>query len=470
VNRGRPPPIDHAAALARFGPGRPDPRGAWHWIPHRPTAKQAQFLDLVCLEAMFGGAAGGGKSDALLMAALAYCHVPGYAALILRKTFADLALPEAIMDRAKAWLLERGDVHWSDKDKRFTFPSGATLTFGYLEAERDKYRYQSAAFQFIGFDELTQFPESQYRYLLSRLRRLAGSSVPMRFRSATNPGGIGHAWVKRRFIDAATRGPRSFVPALLDENPHIDRDEYRRSLAELDSATRDQLERGIWTRDPGGLVYAGFDDDRNGIDAAPELSHFLLALDFGFTDATSFTILGWRDHDPNVYVVRSWRVTKMIPSEVAEEVQRLEAEYGFVKIVGDIGGLGKGYVEEARRRFHLPVDAAEKKNKIGYIKLLNGELERGRVLVVREGCVDLIAEWQELPWVADHSKESDGFDNHCADGTLYGWRACRAYAEQPKPVPPPKGSREEAEAMAVALEQAALDSLEVDMSKPWWER
>ena len=141
------------------------------YIPHEPTEKQALFLlhDHIP-EILYGGSAGGGKSDALLMAALQYVHVPGYAALLLRRTFPDLSLPEAIMSRSFEWL-QNTDAHWHDKEKTWNFPSGATLTFGYLDAPRDHYRYQGSAFQYIGFDELTQFKENQYLFLHSRLRR-----------------------------------------------------------------------------------------------------------------------------------------------------------------------------------------------------------------------------------------------------------------------------------------------------------
>jgi len=222
------------------------------YSPHAPTAHQAAFLlldELGIREALYGGAAGGGKSDALLMAALRYVATPGYAALILRRTFAVLSLPGAIMDRAKDWLI--GRVAWNEQAKTFAFPSGATLTFGYLEAEKDKYRYQSAEFQFIAFDELTQFEETQYRYLFSRLRRLDGSPVPIRMRSGSNPGGRGHDWVRRRFLLA--RDPsRAFVPARMDDNPHLDQAEYRRTLAELHPLDRARLEHGDWEVQPSG--------------------------------------------------------------------------------------------------------------------------------------------------------------------------------------------------------------------------
>jgi predicted phage terminase large subunit-like protein len=214
------------------------------YTPQTPTEPQQRFLDLECEEALFGGSAGGGKSSALLMGALQHVHVSGYAALLLRKTYADLSLPGALMDRALEWL-HATDATWSDKTKTWTFPSGATLTFGYLENQRDHLRYQGAEFQYIGFDELTQFPEHQYRYLLSRLRRLKTMDVPIRMRAASNPGGIGHEWVKQRFV--VNNDPqRVFVPARLEDNPYLDQEEYRKALAQLDHVTRAQLERGDW--------------------------------------------------------------------------------------------------------------------------------------------------------------------------------------------------------------------------------
>jgi len=215
------------------------------YIPHDPTIKQAEFLVRLEKECLYGGAAGGGKSDALLMAALMFVEVPGYAAIIFRESFSDLALPGAIMDRATEWLgpyLNDKTIHWDDKIKTFTFPSGSTLSFGYLTGPRDRFRYQSAEFQFIGFDELTQLKERDYRYLMSRLRRLVNTHIPLRIRAASNPGGMGHDWVKDRFV----LGDKLFIPAKLDDNPHLDREEYIKTLMELDPVTRAQLMNGDW--------------------------------------------------------------------------------------------------------------------------------------------------------------------------------------------------------------------------------
>lgn len=251
------------------------------WIPHEPSERQQLFLALDCKEAFFGGAAGGGKSDALLMAALQYVDQPGYAAILFRRTYSDLSLPKALMSRAKEWLSKSG-AKWKDTEKTWVFPSGASLSFGYLESENDKFRYQSAEFQFIGFDEASQFTESQYTYLFSRLRRLQGSNIPLRMRTASNPGGIGGQWVYSRFIpedftpdqareikvfekygvnDEGEITHRYFVPSMLEDNPHLDQVAYRESLNELDPVTRAQLLRGDWTIKARGDILDMWDEN-----------------------------------------------------------------------------------------------------------------------------------------------------------------------------------------------------------------
>lgn len=188
------------------------------------------------------------------MSALQFVEDPKYSAIIFRKTYADLALPGALMDRAGDWL-GGTDARWNGQEKTWTFPSGAKLTFGYLEHENDKYRYKSAEFQFIGFDELTQFSETQYTYLFSRLRRLKESDIPLRMRSASNPGDIGHEWVKQRFIIEGEAKGRIFIPAKLDDNPYIDKDEYTKSLMELDPVERERLLSGDWDIRPAGFKF-----------------------------------------------------------------------------------------------------------------------------------------------------------------------------------------------------------------------
>lgn len=217
-------------------------------IPWEPTERQWALLLLdETREVFFGGAAGGGKSAALLMCAAQYVDRPDYAALLLRKTFPDLNQPKALIPLSKSWWLGKGP-RWNEAEHRWTFPSGAVIQFGYCETENDVYRYQGAAVSMIGVDEVTQWTEWAYRYLFSRLRRDTGASVPSRMRATGNPGGIGHEWVKRRFIDAPpVFGERFTLRSALADNPHLDRADYEASLAQLDPVTKARLLAGDWS-------------------------------------------------------------------------------------------------------------------------------------------------------------------------------------------------------------------------------
>lgn len=291
------------------------PRIVEPYVQHIPHPAQQVYLSLDVREALYGGAAGGGKSDALLMAALQYVDVPGYAALLLRRTWPDLVLPGAIMDRTKQWL-SGTDARPHDGGRSWTFPSGAKLQFGYLASDDDKYRYQSAEFQFVGFDELTQWPnEATYDYLFSRIRRPQIScmnckealrkyvssktglrafkhttqkgikrcgrpypdpkvlaqypaapdgrtvfDVPLRMRAATNPGGRGAHWVKTRLVDPRTKRPGSvFVPARLADNPSLDAETYRENLEHLNPIDRERLLNGDWDITEGGDMFERVD-------------------------------------------------------------------------------------------------------------------------------------------------------------------------------------------------------------------
>lgn len=194
----------------------------------------------------------------LLTAALQYVDVPGYSAILFRRTFSDLMLPGALIPMSQEWLspfLASGEVRWQDKEKRYTFlESGATVTFGYLDAKGDELRYQGAEFQFVGMDEVTHIAPNAYTYLFSRLRRLLGSNIPIRMRATANPGGpYGDYYYNRFFVEK--KDSRIFLPAGLKDNPYLDAEEYRQSLAELDPITREQLENGNWEIRPKGDLF-----------------------------------------------------------------------------------------------------------------------------------------------------------------------------------------------------------------------
>lgn len=217
------------------------------YIPHEPFKNQAYFLCNTSEELLYGGQAGGGKSDALLMSALQYVEEEDYHAILLRRTYKDLALPNAIMNRCANWLrpfVESKEVKWDKDTKTYTFPSDSTVTFSYLAHNNDLDQYQGAEFQFVGFDELTQFTEKQYTYLHSRLRKLDDSIVPIRMRAGSNPGGRGHDWVKKRFI--LDDSPAPFIQSAYTDNKHLDIEQYGRQLDKLDELTRLQLKYGDW--------------------------------------------------------------------------------------------------------------------------------------------------------------------------------------------------------------------------------
>lgn len=220
------------------------------YIPYEPTPKQRAFLLMNDVkEILYGGAAGGGKSIAQLMGALQFVDIPGYSAILFRKTFADLSLPGALIDVSKQWLMpfvESKEVKWSEKERQYTFPSGATLNFGYLESDNDCYRYQGAEFQYIGMDECTHISPSNYRYLFSRLRKPKSLQVPLRFRATCNPGGMYGEFYYNRFFVEGKEHKRVFIGAGLQDNPYLDAEAYKESLEELDPIERERLLNGNW--------------------------------------------------------------------------------------------------------------------------------------------------------------------------------------------------------------------------------
>lgn len=354
------------------------------YCPEEPTDKQLEFLRLKNREALFGGSASGGKSSALLMSALQYVDYQDYACLILRRTYTDLARPGAIMDRAHAWL-SGTDAKWDGHKKTWLFPSGARITFGYLETESDKWRYQGSELQTIIFDELTQFEQSQYLYLMTRLRRKFGSKIPLRIRCATNPGGVGHSWCKERFIDRPNE-EISFVPARVEDNPHVDQASYRINLEQLDETTKRQLLYGEWITDAQQQLYK-FSPERNLAYCLPGLPYpkewtYVLGIDLGASQVkatTAFCIVAFNDTTPVAYIVHCEASHGMYPTTIAERIRELIKQYGHMKIVIDEGALGKGYGEEFRRRYHIPVEPAQKRDKLGHRRLINGAFERGEI-------------------------------------------------------------------------------------------
>lgn len=261
------------------------------YYPHRLSRRQKTFLDLPDYEAFYGGAAFGCKTDALLAGALEFVHVPRYRAIIFRRVSPRL---QEIIDRSIEWIGDKAS--WNQQRSRWTFPSGAKLQFGHMQHELDKYNFKTFEYQYCAFDELTEFTETQYLYMFSRVRRpkcqlhperdpacptctvaFELSQVPLRIRSASNPDGEGREWVKKRFVsdeaaDAIFSGEYGdlyyntfekegrtfripFVPSRSEDNPGGDIESYKRdSLAPLDHVTRKRLEFGDWKTRPDSPI------------------------------------------------------------------------------------------------------------------------------------------------------------------------------------------------------------------------
>lgn len=225
-----------------------------------------------------------------------------------------------------------------------------------------------------------------------------------------------------------------------------------------------------------GRVYAGFDEAMCVVAEAPPLDRTVVGLDFGIVDQNAVCVLGWRVHEQVVYVVECYRIVAGV-TEMADEVRRLDDKYKPDRIVGDLGGMGKAFDYDIRSRHSLPLEAADKHNKVGNIALVNDAMRRGRVRVVAGACRDLVDEWLTLPWAdslqdrrENRQREADGFSNHAADAFLYAWRAAVAFAEVPADKPPPKGSREAFEVEERRLLDARVAEAVRRNSEEWWEQ
>lgn len=374
---------------------RQNPTKSILWKPNSPP--QTRFLATTAYEALYGGAAGGGKSDALLMGALRYVHVPRYRALLLRRTFPDLE--RSLIDKSLQMypmLPERPE--YNKTSHRWDFPSGSQIHFGHLQYETDVQQYQSSEWQYMGFDELTHFTAYQFKYMLSRLRVAivpGQPDIPVRVRAATNPGGVGAAWVFERYAPWLWQppgtpelriwsGPRAksgetlyyilhddgreewvkektpetfsrvFVGARATDNPALS-PQYIASLNMQDPLTRAQLKDGSWlARAAAGVLFqAGW---FKYLDQKPaNFSQIVRRWDFAATEPTKeFSDPDWtrgvkmgKTRD-NKFVVLDVRSCRKRPAGVEELVTQTAREDGRgvrIDVPDDPGSAGKTVAE-----------------------------------------------------------------------------------------------------------------------------
>jgi len=323
-----------------------------------PQPRQAAFLRRPEYEALYGGAAGGGKTDALLMWALEPYQVPHYNGLLLRKTFPEL---EQLINRSQELYPKIvPGARYNDNKHVWRFPSGARVYLGSMFRPQDVTKYQGRQFERIGFDELTHFTYAEYSYMFSRNRPNGPGIIPM-MRGATNPGGIGHAWVLGRFIhnrvpeqsyvsDIEISGKtyqrhKTFIPATIWDNQALLENDpnYVANMAMLPEATRKALLEGSWDTF-SGQAFVEWRNNTLGY-LTRQWSHVIepfkipatwrrfRSYDFGY--AKPFSVMWYAmDNDGRIYVIRELYGTNGVPNEgsrwdpvrQAQEIKRIEAE------------------------------------------------------------------------------------------------------------------------------------------------
>lgn len=386
------------------------------YIPITPTPKQTACLLMNdSREILYGGAAGGGKSVYQLAAALQFVDIPGYSAILFRKTYADLNLPGALISMSKEWLMpfvQSGEVHWSEKKTQWTFPSGATISFGYLESDNDAFRYQGAEFQYIGIDECTHISPSNYRYLFSRLRKTKDLNVPLRFRATANPGGqYGEYYYQRFFVEGKDKG-RIFVGAGLDDNPHLDKEEYLLALDELDPVTRDQLANGNWEiKEAGDMFSRAWLTAQVGPEDLPSAIQRVRFWDMASTDPTKRKSKDRRNPDYTVgfklasyqgmYWIEDIVRVQMTPAD-SEKLIKLTAEAdGYtcaVRMEQEPGSSGDITIDHYARNILPGYDFAGVRStgsKVERARASSAAMQGGRIILVR-GCRNLTPFFDEL--------------------------------------------------------------------------
>lgn len=334
----------------------------------KPNKKQSEFLSLPdsIFEAMYGGAAGGGKSDALLMLPMIreFYKNPKFKGLLLRRTYPELE--SELIVRSMNGIGSGGPSYkhfggtYNQEKKRWTFPSGAMIQFGHIEYDSDVRKYDSAEYNYIGFDELTSFTEYQYTYLFSRCRS-SSDNLPAFVRSGTNPGGVGHGWVRSRFVeikdkngnllpygtiivDKATKLKRIFIQAKLTDNPHLMKNDplYAQKLQLMPEKDRRAKAEGDWWTFSGQV----FDDYRevpfndepanaqHVIDAfdIPKWWPRFLAIDWGYS-AMTVALWGALSPDDRLYVYREYACKQTKISDWSTNIGRLSEGENYSDIV-----------------------------------------------------------------------------------------------------------------------------------------
>jgi hypothetical protein len=307
-------------------------------ILHQITKKQLQFIQSDADKVLFGGAAGGGKSHIQVLDSLRFAlQYPGSRQIIFRRTYREL---EGSIIQTALKLYPPGIYKYSNSSHRMAFYNGSVLEFGYCATYNDVHQYQSQEFDVMRFDELTHFTREMYVYLCTRVR--GTNNFPKQVKSSTNPGNVGHDFVKSMFVDPAPPGEkftavvgktregkektetRLFIPCLLDENIFLAASDpdYEVRLMQVSEAEYQALRYGNWDIFEG-RYFTEFNREYHVIKPfkIPSEWRKFRAIDYGLDALACLWIA--MDYEKNIYVYRELKESDLSISVAAKKINEL---------------------------------------------------------------------------------------------------------------------------------------------------
>jgi len=377
-----------------------------------PNPKQAEFFASRAKFTAYGGARGGGKSWALRRKLVAIClRYEGATCLLVRRSYAELKA-----NHLAAFLGEYGSfLEYREAEKTLFFPNGSRIIFGFCASDRDILRYQGQEYDVVAIDEATQLSEERFQIFKACLRGV--NPCPKRMYLTCNPGGIGHAWVKRLFVDREYRegeDPKdyAFIRALVSDNSYLlERDpEYKKQLEGLPTKLREAWLYGRWDVFEGQF-FPEFDVSRHVCEPheMPRLGRYFLAFDYGF-DMLAALLVGVRGEE--VYIVRELCESGLTLGEAASRLVREFSPYRPMYAVAspDLWNRrqdsGKSGMEIMQAVTGMPPMIAADNRRIPGWRLvreyLGGEKPR---LHIQSGCSELIHSMSAL--LCDRARNED---------------------------------------------------------------
>jgi len=391
---------------------------------------QTDFLAAPERDVLYGGAAGGGKSYAMLIDPLRFAHRAAHRALILRRSMPELR--ELIDKSRELYPKAFPGCKYKEVEKLWNFPSGAKVEFGFLERDADVYRYQGQAYSWIGFDEITHLPtEFGWNYLASRLRTTDPEITPY-MRCTANPGGVGATWVKKRYVDPHPPNEsftgednltRKFIPARLDDNPYLAEDgRYEEMLKALPPTQRKQLLEGNWDVNEGA-AFTEFEQDIHVITPfeIPISWERTKGIDYGYASESSCV---WGTVDPSdgtLIIYRELYQKGLTGEDLGDRITQMELSDPYsVQGVLDTaawartGTTGPTVGESLIRAGHKlrRADKNRIQGKIQIHEYLKVQQSGRPRLQIFNTCPNLIRELQSIP--LDRSNPED-VDTHAPD-------------------------------------------------------